>query len=266
MRAEFQVLTGIDDAALGLDRFNPYHALTRTPITSHVWRLREAGYRTICLHPFDRRFFRRDLAMPALGFERFLGREALGGGRSPPYMSDPELAGHILRAVDDAGPRAFVFAITMGNHGPWFGKSSASAPQPVDLPPDLPQREEMLRYLAGLRQSDDMLRLLIEGLSRRHPDALLAFYGDHLPSLPRAFAHLRFDDWRSDYAIWSPAGAPGRGDIAAHELGHLLVDRVLAPSMPLSAGRAPHSIGIVSAGAERGTGRVPRAARRRRRI
>jgi len=44
-RAEFAVLAGIGDAALGYDRFNPYHALARAPIASHVWRLRETGYR-----------------------------------------------------------------------------------------------------------------------------------------------------------------------------------------------------------------------------
>jgi len=38
------------------------------------------GYRTLCLHPFDWRFFWRDWAMPALGFEAFLGEEPLGGG------------------------------------------------------------------------------------------------------------------------------------------------------------------------------------------
>ena len=124
-RAEFAVLTGIGDAALGYDRFNPYHALARTPIASEVWRLRQAGYRTICLHPFDRRFFRRDLAMPALGFEAFLGRETLGGSRAPPYMSDPRTGRpHILRVLDEAGPRTFIFAITMGNHGPWLAERS----------------------------------------------------------------------------------------------------------------------------------------------
>jgi len=59
MRTEFAVLTGIPETELGYDRFNPYYALARAPLASQVWRLRQAGYRTICLHPFDRRFFRR---------------------------------------------------------------------------------------------------------------------------------------------------------------------------------------------------------------
>ena len=207
MRAEFAVLTGADDTALGYDRFNPYHALARNRIASHVWRLRAAGYRTICLHPFDRRFFRRDLAMPALGFETFLGRETLGGGRTPPYMSDPGLAEHVLRMLAREGPNTFVFAITMGNHGPWSGKA-----------------DELEGYLAGLRQSNEMIQILIDGLARRGDGAVLGFYGDHLPSRPREFARLGYDDWRSDYAIWSADGVSRRRDLAAHELGGALME------------------------------------------
>jgi Sulfatase len=210
MRAEFAVLTGSEEAALGYDRFNPYHALARARIASQVWRLRAAGYRTICLHPFDRRFFRRDLAMPALGFEKFLDRESLGGSRTPPYLPDPELADHILRVLDAEGPCTFIFAITMGNHGPWSGPAG-----------------EWVGYLDGLRQSDEMLRMLIEGLAQRDGDALLGFYGDHLPSLPRTFASFGFDDWRSDYVVWG-AGPGGHRDLFAHELGRSMVDLVLA--------------------------------------
>jgi hypothetical protein len=212
MRAEFAALTGVAEDALGYDRFNPYHALARAPLASQVWRLRAAGYRTICLHPFDRRFFRRDLVMPALGFETFLGRETLGGGRRPPYLSDPDLARHILRVLDTEGPRIFIFAITMGNHGPWFGEG-----------------DELEVYLEGLRRSDEMIGILVDGLARRRDDPLLGVYGDHLPSLPRVFAALGFDDWRSDYAIWSQSGVSRQCDLAAHELGRVLVDLALAP-------------------------------------
>ena len=193
--------------------------------------------------------------MPALGFETFLGRETLGGSRTPPYLSDPELARHILRVLDAEGPRVFIFAITMGNHGPWLRdysppagltRGSTNCPnQFVDgqikpgqggeeiadavSGPDLPRRAELLRYLDGLSQSDAMLRILIDGLERRGGAPLLGFYGDHLPSLPRAFAQLGFDDWRSDYAIWSAEGGlASRRDLSAHELGRVLVETALA--------------------------------------
>jgi len=155
--------------------------------------------------------------MPALGFEQFLGRETLGGSRSPPYLPDPEFADRILRVLDTQGSRTFIFAITMGNHGPWFGASG-----------------EWKGYLDGLRQSDDMLRILLDGLERRGRDAVLGFYGDHLPSLPRTFARLGFDDWRSDYVILG-TGAAGRRDLNAHELGRSVIDLALTARNPAPA-------------------------------
>jgi len=240
MRAEFAVLSGAPESALGYDRFNPYYALARVPLESQVRRLRRAGYRTICLHPFDRGFFRRDLALPALGFERFLGRETLGGSRVPPYCPDPALAGHILRVLDKEGPRTFIFAITMGNHGPWLAKSPPLDPAVAGLfdPAEVPGGGELLRYLDGLRRSDEMLQILMDGLARRASPAVLAFYGDHLPSLSKAFRHFGFDEWSSDYAIWPGAGAPRRRDLAAHQLGRVIVDAVLGEAEP-GADQAP---------------------------
>jgi Sulfatase len=227
MRAEFAVLTGIPEDDLGYDRFNPYHAFARAPLRSLVWRLRREGYQTVCLHPFDKGFFRRDLVLPALGFETFLGLESLGGSRRPPYFSDPDLAHQVLRALDAAGPRVFVFAITMGNHGPWFEAEHSVDPdlsQALD-PKRLPQGGELLRYLHGLRRSDQMLKILMDGLAGNGSDGILAFYGDHLPSLPRAFGHFDFDEWGSDYVLWRGDPLPSRRlDLPAHRLPGVIID------------------------------------------
>jgi hypothetical protein len=232
MRTEFAVLTGIPETELGYDRFNPYYALARMPLASQVWRLRQAGYRTICLHPFDRRFFRRDLAMPALGFDSFLDHKALGGSCRPPYCSDPDLAQQVLRVLDEAGPHSFVFVITMGNHGPWLPKGpiDPSVARLLD-PATVPQGMALQRYLDGLRRSDEMLGILMSGLEQRRNGAVLGFYGDHLPSLPQAFEHFGFTEPHSDYVIWRQGGAqPLQRDLPAHRLGRLIVDQVLGAS------------------------------------
>jgi len=250
MRAEFAVLTGIPEVDLGYDRFNPYHAFARAPLGSLVWRLRHEGYRTVCLHPFDRGFFRRDLTLPALGFEAFLGLESLGGSRRPPYFSDPELARHVLRALDDEGPRIFVFAITMGNHGPWIEAGTPIDPELRRMfdTTGLPQGGELLRYLDGLRRSDEMLQILMEGLAECRRDGVLAFYGDHLPSLPRAFRHFGFEESCSDYVLWQgPACSARQLDLPAH----------LLPGMIIEALRERGAIGELDAGIQRGEPRRP---------
>ena len=233
MRAEFAVLTGIPEDRLGYDRFNPYHAFARAPLASLASRLRAEGYRTLCLHPFDRSFFRRDLTLKALGFDAFLGRETLGGSRRPPYRSDPDLARQVISVLDAEGPRTFLFVITMGNHGPWQEVGTDIAPalrrlfDAADLPQDLPQGGALLRYLDGLTRSDQMLGILLDELGSRRRDALFGFYGDHLPSLPHAFAHLGFDDWASDYVLVDGTQTRAqRVDLPAHLLPSLILDRL----------------------------------------
>jgi Sulfatase len=229
MRAEFAVLTGIPEDRLGYDRFNPYHAFARAPLASLASHLRGEGYRTLCLHPFDRSFFRRDLTLRALGFETFLCRDTLGGSRRPPYRSDPDLARQIISVLDAEGPRTFVFVITMGNHGPWQEAGAEIDPALRRLfdPAGLPQGGALLRYLDGLARSDEMLGILLDELGPYRRDALFGFYGDHLPSLPHAFGHFGFDDWASDYVLVDGAAPrPHRLDLPAHLLPRMILDRL----------------------------------------
>jgi hypothetical protein len=240
MRAEFAALTGIPDGDLGYDRFNPYHALARAPVASLARDLRGHGYQALCLHPFDRSFFRRDEVMPKLGFDEFLCRQNLGGSRRPPYFSDPDLARRILDVIGSRGPRVFVFAITMGNHGPWRLEGpaiDAGLARQFD-PRGVPQGGDLLRYLDGLRRSDAMLDILVEGMERRGRDGVLAFYGDHLPSLPQAFDHFGFEESTSDYVVWPGTAMPPRQlDLPAHRLPQLIkealrVRSAVDPSIP----------------------------------
>ena len=120
MRTEFAVLTGIPETALGYDRFNPYYGLARVPIDR-----RSGG----CARPaIARSACTRSTAASSAATWRcrrsassaFSGARPSAGRGGPPYQSDPELAGHILRVLDAEGPQTFIFAITMGNHGPWL--------------------------------------------------------------------------------------------------------------------------------------------------
>ena len=79
----------------------------------------------------------------------------------------------------------------------------------------MPGGPGLLRYLDGLRRSDEMLRILMQGLEERRSAAILGFYGDHLPSLSAAFGHFGFDAPHSDYVIWpGHAGAPQQVEVA----------------------------------------------------
>jgi phosphoglycerol transferase MdoB-like AlkP superfamily enzyme len=229
IRSEFAVLTGLPEARLGLDRFNPYADFAHVPIESLAWRARAAGWRTVCVHPFDLSFYGRNRVLPMLGFETLIGPEAftsaaLGGF----YVRDQALAQRIATLLDETRENVLVLAITMEGHGPW------DAGEEIALPPslgDIPEHAALSRFLFRQRSADQSLLTLTDALRRRHGRGVLGFYGDHQPSLPKAFAALGHNDERTDYMIWQSdvTGPNERRDLAAHELGQAIAQAAGLP-------------------------------------
>jgi hypothetical protein len=218
MRTEFDVLTGLDANAVGLDWRNPYHAFAKAPVDSLAWTLKARGYRTLCIHPYDRSFFDRDRVMPNLGFDDFWGEEAFDGRvRDGRYIADQEVA-RVAEGLLRSAEGLFVFVITVANHGPWIAPADTehAASSPSSREHGAPQ---LLGFLEGIKRSDAMLARIAAAMSGRTTPGLLAFFGDHLPSLPAPFAKLRFEETSTDYFLWRDGeGQAPRRDCAAHEL------------------------------------------------
>lgn len=223
VRSEFAVLSGLDEATLGLDRFNPYAHFARSPLASVVWQARLAGWRTVCVHPFALSFYGRNRVLPQLGFAELIGPEAFDGAeRGGEWVSDRALGEVVARLLGENNRPSFVFAITMECHGPWDRQTGD--PLPPELA-KLPSEAELGRYLARLRGADAIVPVLTAALRRRAGPGWLALYGDHQPSLPATFDALGLDDPRTDYVIWGTRAATGENrDLAAHELGTALAE------------------------------------------
>lgn len=233
MRTEFSVLTGVGPEALGTDSFNPYLAASRRPLWSLARHLRDRGYRTLCVHPFDPRFFLRHKVMPHLGFERFLTRDAFTHAQTfGPYIADACVARTMLDALHADARPLFCFAITMEAHGPWrtgrFSDAEAFA-----LPERAPGLSvEAWRYLAHLEHADAMIATLRDGLRARQHPAVLGWYGDHRPGLSglsglsgpagpsdmSGGAHTPYFVWRSDRPVAC------RKDLPPERLGEALLE------------------------------------------
>lgn len=226
VRTECAVLTGLSQQDLGFDRFNPYHRFVSAPIRSLAWTLRGQGYRTVCLHPFDRRFYGRDRAMSQLGFDEFHGEELFAGtDRINGYVPDLAVAAVAARIVREAGQKVFLFIITMENHGPWSGGPDAQLPGLAGLQLETAEQAALNHYAGSLLNADAMLGVLCEQLNALDQSALLGFYGDHLPSFPGIYAKLGLRSTDSDYLIWSPKSGDGRQqNLSAEQLGQALLD------------------------------------------
>lgn len=172
VRTEFSVLTGLAPSLLGFDRFNPYLRADAYSEAAWATRLRQSGWNTFFIHPNDRRFFARDRVTTALGFDQFWALERFeGANRSGPHVSDEALADKVLECLSESIDPAFVFAVTMENHGPWNIPRLGPDIAPVDA------------YLAHLRNCDRAVARLVGALMQRQRRALIVLYGDHIPAL-----------------------------------------------------------------------------------
>ncbi|MGK9235601.1 LTA synthase family protein [Inquilinus limosus] len=175
LRPEISVITGLGAEDQSFDGLHPYLRPQRFAPASLAAALRREGWRTVFLHPYDERFFRRREAIPALGFDRFIGQRDLPEAeRCGYYISDAAVAGVIedeLRRARQDGVRLFLVCVTMEAHDPF-------------RPDRLPGKDEPLQqYLHHIGNADAMLARLSAHFDAAADRVLLAFYGDHAPVL-----------------------------------------------------------------------------------
>jgi hypothetical protein len=228
IRSELAVLTGLGPQDIGLDSYNPYEHFARVPLPSLASAARAGGYRTICVHPYQPDFYYRDQVMPLLGFDQFIGIEGFAdAARSGPYVSDVAVAERMAALIAEHGPKVFVFTITMENHGPW--DAAHDQIDPVPLPAEWGAVKDPVaigRWLRHLASTDAMIPILRRAIGER---GVMAFYGDHQPSLDGPFHVQGAHDRRTDYAIWQAGGVAGqRADLAAEDIAGVLTRVVSA--------------------------------------
>ena len=186
IRPEFEVLTGLtmDHLPGGVI---PY-AILRRPLETYVSNYRNAGYRTLALHPFTERFYSRHMAYPLLGFDDFFGYEALMERFDLTYrhrfISDISLMEPITYFLDRADEPTFLFVITMQNHQPFPAMyEDEIAIQVTSEVLQQDQLDAVTTFTQGLRDADTMLEMLTDYIDNRERPTVLLFFGDHLPNL-----------------------------------------------------------------------------------
>ncbi|MBM4109629.1 MAG: hypothetical protein FJ255_12620 [Phycisphaerae bacterium] len=194
---EFEALTAFSNAVLPTGSI-AYQQYIRQDTPSLARFLRWMGYRSLAMHPYHAWFWNRRAIYPMLGFDEFLAIDELASlairGR---FTSDEALADEIARQVDASDRPAFVFAVTMENHGPY---EPGRYPVPTitvegDLPPDL--LGSLQTFAEGVASGDRALRRLVDWAHARPRHTILVYFGDHLPYLGpdlATYSHSGFID------------------------------------------------------------------------
>lgn len=211
VRTEFAFLSGMTADALGIHQYNPYRKLASAQgfptIASY---LRSLGYRTICVHPYHRSFYRRDKVLPLLGFDEFVGIEAFQDAKKDgPYVGDRALGDYVTRLLQArSGQPVYVHVITMENHGPlhWESVDPDDAEDVFEAPvPD--GCRDLVAYARHLRNADAMFGALRRALLARGQAGALCIFGDHVPIMSGVYRALGPPEGQTDYVVWRSDGA-----------------------------------------------------------
>lgn len=186
---EWEFLTGHSVQFLPVGS-TPYRTNALTASYSSITsNLKNIGYYCIAMHPHLAYSYSRNAVYPSMGFDKMLFKEDFPNEKMlRNHVSDQEMYEEIIRqyeSYEDNTP-LFIFGVTIQNHGgyEYEGENYAKSVELEDMCQKYPKAEQ---YLTLMKESDRALAYLIQYFQDVEEDVIIAFFGDHLPSVEQEF-------------------------------------------------------------------------------
>ncbi len=178
---EYEYLTGQSMAFLPQGSI-PYQQYLKQDTFSLASHLKEAGYRTVAIHPYNATGWQRHEVYPRLGFDRFLSLDDFQNSEKiRKYISDKAGYDRMIRLLEEKPEDEpwFLFYVTMQNHSSYTEEFENFTP---DVQVEGSDDVALSQYLSLLKVSDREIQNLISYFERREEDTLIVFFGDHQPT------------------------------------------------------------------------------------
>ena len=179
--SEFEFLTGhtMDYFPVGSI---PYQQYINGEIPSVASQLKELGYMTYGMHPYNSTGWNRNKVYPWLGFdESYFVKDFTDRRYIRDYVSDKSAYEKIIEVYEnkEQGTPAFIFEVTMQNHGGYTNEYEHFTPEvhAEDL-----NSAQLDQYLSLIKVSDREFENLVEYFSTENEKTIIVFFGDHQPS------------------------------------------------------------------------------------
>ncbi len=156
--------------------------------------LSKLGYTTTAVHPYYGRCWNRDKVYGLLGFDTFINLDNMDKYQNKDefqyirnYMSDRTSYSAVLNQLINKKPgeSAFIFNVTMQNHGGYSGYD----PSLTDI--EITNLEgvykETEQYLNLIKESDTALEELLSYLKNWDEPVMVMMFGDHQPAVEQEF-------------------------------------------------------------------------------
>lgn len=178
---EYEFLTGHTMDYLPVGSI-PYQQYISGEIPSLASQLKELGYATYGMHPYNSTGWNRNKVYPWMGFdEAYFVKDYENRRYIRDYVSDKSAYEKMIEVFEnkETGTPAFIFHVTMQNHSSYtdeyeYFKPDVHAEQLNSAPLD--------QYLSLMKISDRELERLIEYFEQEEEKTIIVFFGDHQPA------------------------------------------------------------------------------------
>lgn len=178
---EFEFLTGNTMAFLPQGSI-PYQQYVRGEFPTLVSLLRDYGYDTVAMHPYNSTGWERDTVYPTFGFSKSLFiRDWKNPEKIRKYVSDKSCYDKIIETYEQKEENVplFVFNVTMQNHSSYSEEFENFKP---DITVSGTNSKILPNYLSLIKLSDKAIEELIRYFENEEEETIIVFFGDHQPT------------------------------------------------------------------------------------
>mgnify|MGYP000131860953 CR=1 FL=1 len=244
---EFEFLTGNSMAFLPQGSI-PYQQYVKRPVPSLASYLKDYGYTTVGIHPYNASGWDRDKVYPLLGLDKNYFKTDFDHPEIVrKYVSDKADYDKIIEIFEEKeeGKPLFLFNVTMQNHSSYSDAYDNFTP---DISVTGADSDVLDNYLSLLHLSDQALEYLLSYFEQSTEPTVVVFFGDHQPtnSVVRPIWKLNGKSDRSlteeenarryevPYIIWAnyPIKTAREEDTSANFLSVKLLDTIGFPLSP----------------------------------
>lgn len=235
---EFEVQTGMSTQFFGAGEY-PFKTIMRsTTCDSMAYDLKRLGYATAGFHNNDATFYERHVDYSNLGFDTFAGMEHMYMMNYTPrgWGKDDVLDDIMIERMKQTEGRDYITTISVQAHGRYPKKYTPTLTNLTchfegQYAEDEEKRAAWTYYINMCRETDNMMRALIDKLERLDEPTVLFMYGDHLPSLSLEETDLDgITLYDTEWVMWDNIGlSVEKKDMKAYQASTYLFERLNLP-------------------------------------
>lgn len=178
---EFEFLTGNTMAFLPQGSV-AYQQYVKSEIPSLASHLRDLGYDTIAMHPYNSTGWDRNTVYPLLGFDTsYFISDWKNPEKIRKYISDKACYDKIISLYEEKEEDTpfFIFNVTMQNHSSYSEEFDNFTPN-IEL---IDAKSKVLNnYLSLMQISDTAIENLVTYFAQEEEPTMIVFFGDHQPT------------------------------------------------------------------------------------